>query len=93
MNGSHSQCMQLIFSGIRFEDLKEVTALFQDSDTVMAKQCLRHSEIEKKIKSTPQKQQVRSLASHTENYLVINILISFSGFMGVLLLKRVILPT
>lgn len=37
MNGSHSQCMQLIFSGIRFEDLKEVTGLFQDSDTVMAK--------------------------------------------------------
>lgn len=28
MNGSHSQCMQLIFSGIRFEDLKVVTGPF-----------------------------------------------------------------
>lgn len=35
MNGSHSQCMQLIFSGIIFEDLKEVTVPFQGSDIVM----------------------------------------------------------
>lgn len=42
--------MQLILSGIRFEDLKELTGVFQDSDTVMAKEHLRHSEIEKKNK-------------------------------------------
>lgn len=42
--------MQLIFSGIRFEDLKELTGVFQDSDTVMAKEHLRHREIEKKNK-------------------------------------------
>lgn len=75
MTESHSQCMQLIFSGIRFEWVNRSFPKQQYSNGKIVSETQWNGK-EKKKKSTVQKQQVRSLGIHPENYLDINILSS-----------------